>query len=79
MRNHGVDPDRRRTIGREKVLAMKAIWSDEAPEFHGEFVDFSPSWSWPKPVQRPGPPVLIGGGAGALLGREIDRGGLNCR
>ena len=62
MRHHGVDPDKRRTIGREKVLAMKALWTNEVAEYHGTYVDFGPSWQWPKPHQRPHPPVWVGGG-----------------
>jgi probable F420-dependent oxidoreductase len=64
IEHHGVNFKRRREQAREHVLAMKALWRDDVAEFHGEFVDFSPSWSWPKPVQRPHPPVLVGGGAG---------------
>ena len=67
MAHHGVEYRTRRAQAREHVLAVKALWAEEAAEYHGEFVDFSPSWSWPKPVQRPGPPVLIGGGAGPKL------------
>jgi probable F420-dependent oxidoreductase len=60
MENHGADYDKRWKIVREKVLAMRAIWTDEEAEYHGEFVDFDPLWSWPKPVQAGGPPVWIG-------------------
>lgn len=60
MENHGVRYDKRWAIVREKVLAMKAIWSQDEPEFHGEFVDFDPIWCWPKPVQPGGPKVMIG-------------------
>ena len=60
MENHGVRYDRRWAIVREKVLAMKAIWSHDEAEFHGEFVDFDPLWSWPKPVQPGGPKDMIG-------------------
>jgi probable F420-dependent oxidoreductase len=60
MENHGVDYANRWAVVREKVLAMKAIWTEDEPEFHGEFVDFDPLWSWPKPVQPGGPKVLIG-------------------
>jgi len=67
MQHHGVDPDRRRDVVREHVLAMRALWSDDVAEFHGEFVDFSPSWQWPKPVQPGGPPVLMGGAPGPKL------------
>jgi probable F420-dependent oxidoreductase len=67
MEQHGVDPARRRDVVREHVLAMRALWTDEEAEFHGEFVDFSPSWQWPKPVQTGGPPVLMGGAPGPKL------------
>jgi probable F420-dependent oxidoreductase len=67
MEHHGVDSARRRDVVREHVLAMRALWTDEEAEFHGEFVDFSPSWQWPKPVQPGGPPVLMGGAPGPKL------------
>lgn len=67
METHGVDPARRRERVREHVLAMRRLWEDDEAEFDGEFVRLQPSWSWPKPVQRPGPPVLLGGGAGPAL------------
>jgi probable F420-dependent oxidoreductase len=60
MANHGVDFKRRWKIVKEKVLAMRQIWTKEAAEFHGEFVNFDPIWSFPKPVQPGGPPVLLG-------------------
>jgi len=71
MEHHGVDPARRRDVLREHVLAMRALWTDEEAEFHGEFVDFSPSWQWPKPVQPGGPPVLMGGAPGPKLFASI--------
>ena len=71
MEHHGVDPARRRAHGRETVLAMRALWTNEAAEFHGEIVDFSPSWSWPKPAQAGGPPVLMGGAGGPVTFRHI--------
>jgi probable F420-dependent oxidoreductase len=61
--DHGVDFGRRWAVVREHLAAMEAIWSTEQAEFHGEFVDFGPSWSWPKPVQQPRVRTLIGGGA----------------
>jgi probable F420-dependent oxidoreductase len=61
MRNHGTEPGRRFSIMRERIEAMKAIWTEDEAEYHGEHVDFDPIWSWPKPVQRPHPPVLVGG------------------
>ena len=60
MENHGADYTHRWAVVREKVLAMKTIWQQEEPEFHGELVDFDPIWSYPKPVQAGGPPIWIG-------------------
>jgi len=60
MENHGANYPRRWAEVREKILAMKAIWRDDEAEFHGEFVDFDPIWSYPKPVQPGGPPIWIG-------------------
>ncbi len=60
MENHGADYRRRWAQVREKVLAMKSIWTEEAAEFHGGHVNFDPIWSYPKPVQPGGPPVWIG-------------------
>jgi len=71
MEHHGVVYKQRRAVVREKMLAMQALWSQEIAEFHGEFVDFAPSWSWPKPVQQPRPRVLLGGGAGPKLFAHI--------
>ena len=61
MRNHGVEPRLRWDLMGEQILAMKAIWTHDEAEFHGEFVEFDPIWLWPKPVQAPHPPVLVGG------------------
>jgi probable F420-dependent oxidoreductase len=61
LRNHGTDPKRRWAVLRERVEAARVIWSSEVAEYHGEFVDFGPLESWPKPVQQPSPPVLVGG------------------
>jgi len=61
MRNHGVQPQLRWQLMRERILAMKQIWTRDEAEFHGEYVDFDPIWQWPKPVQHPHPPVLVGG------------------
>lgn len=66
MADHGVDYQRRRDVVREKVLAMRALWTREEAAFDGSHVRFAPTWSWPKPA--PGrPPVLVGGGAGPKL------------
>jgi probable F420-dependent oxidoreductase len=62
MRDHGVDPATRRAQVREHVLAMRGLWADEVAGYAGQYVGFSPSWSWPKPRQRP-LPVFVGGAA----------------
>jgi alkanesulfonate monooxygenase SsuD/methylene tetrahydromethanopterin reductase-like flavin-dependent oxidoreductase (luciferase family) len=60
MANHGVAYQDRWKVLRERVLAMRAIWSEDAPEFHGQHVDFDPIWSYPKPHRPGGPPILLG-------------------
>lgn len=72
--DHGVDPRRRWAVMRERVLAMRAIWSDDEAEFHGEHVSFGPLWSWPKPVQRPGPPIMVGGHGDGVIDRVVEYG-----
>lgn len=72
MENHGTAFKTRFRLLRERVLAMKAIWTREAAEFHGEFVNFDPIWSSPKPVQKPHPPILLGGESGHTLQRVVD-------
>jgi probable F420-dependent oxidoreductase len=74
MRNHGTDPATRFALLRERVLAMQAIWTQEEASFHGDHVDFDPIWQWPKPVQQPYPPVLLGGDAPATLDRVLEFG-----
>lgn len=69
MEDHGVDYRTRRAHTREHMLAMQALWRDEVAEFHGDHVDFPPTWSWPKPAQHV--PVLVGGGAGPKLFSHI--------
>jgi probable F420-dependent oxidoreductase len=71
MRNHGVDPGVRRSIVREKVLAMQGLWTHDEFGFEGKYVQFEPSWSWPKPVQRPRLPVHMGGAGGPLGFRHL--------
>ncbi len=71
LAHHGVDYRDRRAVIRERVLAAKELWTNDEAEFHGEHVDFSPSWSWPKPVQQGGPPVVLGGAAGPRTARDI--------
>ena len=71
MADHGVDPARRRAVAREKVLAMRGCGREDEASFDGEFVRFSPSWSWPKPVQQPHPPVVMGGAGGPVTFRHV--------
>jgi probable F420-dependent oxidoreductase len=74
MRNHGTDPSRRFALMRERVEAMKRIWTEDEPAFAGEFVSFEPIWSWPKPVQKPHPPVMIGGNGPRVIERVLAYG-----
>jgi probable F420-dependent oxidoreductase len=67
IEQHGVTMAERRDVAREHVLAMRALWRDDVAEYHGRHVEIAPSWSWPKPAQRPGPPVLVGGAPGPKL------------
>ncbi len=67
MENHGVDPRTRRARLREHLLAMQALWSRKRAAFSGAFVNFEESFQWPKPVQQPRPPVLLGGAPGPTL------------
>ena len=60
MKDHGTDPKTRWALLTERVQAMKQIWTQEQAEYHGRFVNFDKMWSWPKPVQKPHPPVLLG-------------------
>ncbi|WP_433273385.1 LLM class F420-dependent oxidoreductase [Pseudonocardia xinjiangensis] len=62
MENHGTDPTTRGRRMDEYLEAMRRIWTEDQAEFHGEFVNFDPIFSWPKPVQQPHPPIYIGGG-----------------
>ena len=72
MENHGAEYGTRFKSLRERVLAMKALWTEEAAEFHGEMVDFDPAWSNPKPVQKPHPPVILGGETDYTLRRVVE-------
>ena len=74
MENHGTDPRQRFAILRERVLAMKEIWTQDEAEYHGQHVSFDPIWSWPKPVQKPHPPVWVGGNGTETLERVIEYG-----
>jgi probable F420-dependent oxidoreductase len=71
MRNHGTDPRKRMAILRERVEAMKAIWTQDEASYYGEHVSFDRIWSYPKPAQRPHPPVLVGGDGPTVLDRVL--------
>lgn len=71
MNSHGTAYKERREVVRERILAMRALWTDEVASYEGTHVHLTPSYSWPKPKQAGGPPVLIGGAAGPKLFRHI--------
>jgi probable F420-dependent oxidoreductase len=71
MRNHGTDPKTRTRLLRERCEAMKEIWTKEQAEYHGDFVDFDPLFSWPKPVQDPHPPILVASWGPTVLDRVL--------
>ncbi|MDP3985101.1 MAG: LLM class F420-dependent oxidoreductase, partial [Acidimicrobiia bacterium] len=64
MASHGVAYTQRRKLLREKILTMKELWTSDVASFDGELVHLEPSWAWPKPVQKPHPPILMGGAPG---------------
>ncbi|MET7886922.1 LLM class F420-dependent oxidoreductase [Streptomyces avermitilis] len=74
MRNHGTDPTERGRLMDERIRAMIELWTKEEAEFHGDFVDFAPVYSWPKPVQRPHPPIWVGGGSERTFARVAEYG-----
>jgi probable F420-dependent oxidoreductase len=71
MRNHGTEPSRRFGVMRERIEAMKAIWTEDEASYRGRYVEFERIWSWPKPVQKPHPPVLVGGSGARVLDRVL--------
>lgn len=71
MRNHGTDPRVRMAVLRERIEAMKTIWAEQEASYHGKYVDFERIWSFPKPAQRPHPPVLVGGTGPGVLDRVL--------
>jgi probable F420-dependent oxidoreductase len=74
MENHGTVFKSRMRLLRERVLAMKEIWTKKEPEFHGDFVNFDKIWADPKPIQRPHPPIYIGGDAATTFDRVVEFG-----
>ena len=72
MENHGTAYKTRWRLLRERVLAMKEIWTKDEAEFHGEFVNFDKIWAYPKPVQKPHPPILMGGDGATTFDRVVE-------
>jgi probable F420-dependent oxidoreductase len=72
MENHGTDFTQRWAVLRERIAAMKEIWTKDEASYHGEHVDFDPLWSWPKPRQKPHPPILLGTGSARGRQRVVD-------
>jgi len=71
MRNHGTDASRRFGVMRERIEAMKAIWADDEASYSGRYVSFDRIWCWPKPAQKPHPPVMVGGSGPRVLDRVL--------
>lgn len=71
MRNHGTDPGTRMKLMAERMAAMQRIWTSDEAEYHGEFVEFDPIYSWPKPLQNPRPPVFVGGDGPTVFDRVL--------
>lgn len=72
LQNHGTNPSTRTALMLERLSAIKQIWTNELAEFHGKHVDFDPIYSWPKPIQQPHPPVLMGGDGPTVLDRVLN-------
>jgi probable F420-dependent oxidoreductase len=72
MANHGTAYRQRWRVLRERVLAMQAIWTQDEPEFHGRYVRFDKLWSYPKPLQQPHPPILMGGYGPTTFDRVLE-------
>ena len=72
MENHGTDTETRFKLLRERLLAMKAMWTEEEASFRGDYVNIEPSWCYPKPVQTPHPPIILGGETVHTLRRVVE-------
>jgi alkanesulfonate monooxygenase SsuD/methylene tetrahydromethanopterin reductase-like flavin-dependent oxidoreductase (luciferase family) len=71
MENHGARYETRFKLMRERILAMKALWTEEEAEYHSDMVDFDRVWFWPKPLQKPHPPIILGGETDYTLRRVV--------
>jgi len=74
LRHHGTDPKTRGALLDERIEAIKALWTNEPAEYHGDYVDFDLSYLRPKPVRKPHPPIFIGGDSNATVKRVIRHG-----
>ena len=74
MADHGTEFKTRFSLMRERIEAIKTVWSESKPEYHGDFVDFPQMMAWPKPVQQPHPPIHVGGGFPHAAKRAIEYG-----
>jgi probable F420-dependent oxidoreductase len=75
IRNHGTNPGTRGALMDERIRAMREIWTKDKAEFHGKHVDFDPIFAWPKPVQKPHPPIYVGGESERSVARVAEYGG----
>lgn len=72
IEHHGTRFKTRFSLLRERMLAMRELWTKDEAEFHGKYVNFEPSWAWPKPLQQPHPPILMGGDGTTTFDRVIE-------
>ncbi len=79
MENHGTDFESRHKLVRERIEAMKVIWTKSKAEYHGDMVKFDPMMAWPKPAQKPHPPVLVGGAFPTVLAAPCATATAGCR
>ncbi len=74
LMSHRTDPSTRFRLMRERVETMQALWTQDIAQYHGRMVQLERSWQWPKPVQKPHPPVLVAGSGPNVLKRVVDYG-----
>jgi probable F420-dependent oxidoreductase len=74
IENHGVTYARRFRVMRERIKAMQAIWTNDVAEYHGDFVNFDAINSWPKPIQKPHPPIIVGGDGPRAVEHAVEYG-----
>ena len=74
IENHGTPFEKRFAVMRERIEPMKCLWTEEKAEYHGEHVDFGPSYAWPKPAQKPHPPIHVGGAGLRAIRRAVRYG-----